>query len=64
MVAQVRRRCTASPVGRADAVRYPPCVDTFTPAMLEDAAGRFADRKLTGKLAAALVAGSGITLTA
>lgn len=64
MVAQVRHRCTAPPVGHAGAVLYPPRVDTFTPAMLEDAAGRFADRNLTGKLAAALVAGSGITLTA
>jgi purine-nucleoside phosphorylase len=39
-------------------------VDTFTPALLEDAAARFAARKVTGQLAAALVAGSGITLAA
>jgi purine-nucleoside phosphorylase len=32
--------------------------------MLEDAAARFADRRIAGRLAAALVAGSGITLNA
>jgi tetratricopeptide (TPR) repeat protein len=39
-------------------------MDTFTPAMLEEAARRFAARHVTGTLRAALVAGSGITLGA
>jgi purine-nucleoside phosphorylase len=39
-------------------------VDTFTSAMLEEAAARFAARQITGRLVAALVAGSGITLSA
>jgi len=39
-------------------------MDTFTPAMLEEAARRFADRHVSGTLRAALVAGSGITLGA
>jgi purine-nucleoside phosphorylase len=39
-------------------------VSTFTPATLEQAVARFRDRHDTGTLVAALVAGSGITLTA
>lgn len=39
-------------------------VSTFTPARLEEAAARFADRHDTGTLVAAFVAGSGITLSA
>ena len=39
-------------------------VSTFTPATLEAAVARFRDRHDTGTLVAALVAGSGITLTA
>jgi purine-nucleoside phosphorylase len=39
-------------------------MDTFTPSALEAAARTFADRHPTGKLVAAFVAGSGITLAA
>ena len=39
-------------------------MDTFTPAMLEETAARMADRHQPGRLVAALVAGSGITLSA
>jgi purine-nucleoside phosphorylase len=39
-------------------------MDTFTPAMLEDAAARMVDRHQPSRLVAALVAGSGITLSA
>jgi purine-nucleoside phosphorylase len=39
-------------------------MDTFTPAMLEDAAARLTERHQPGRLIAALVAGSGITLSA
>ena len=39
-------------------------MSTFTPATLEEAVARFRDRHDTGTLVAALVAGSGITLTA
>jgi purine-nucleoside phosphorylase len=39
-------------------------MDTFTPRALEDAARAFASSHPTGKLVAAFVAGSGITLTA
>ncbi len=39
-------------------------VSTFTPALLDEAVARFRARHETGRLAAALVAGSGITLQA
>jgi purine-nucleoside phosphorylase len=39
-------------------------VDTFTPRLLEEAARAFASRNPTGKLVAAFVAGSGISLSA
>ena len=39
-------------------------METFTPRLLEDTARAFADRTPTGKLVGALVAGSGISLSA